>query len=44
MLVNATPESLVGAAMTAATLNLPLNNQLGHAYIVPFNERQEDGS
>lgn len=44
MLEKATPESLIGAAMTAATLNLPLNNQLGHAYIVPFNERQSDGS
>lgn len=44
MLEKATPESLIGAAMTAATLNLPINNQLGHAYIVPFNEKQEDNS
>ena len=44
MLAEATPESIVGAAMTAATLNLPLNNQLGHAYIVPFREKQDDNT
>lgn len=44
MLANAEPNSIVGAAMTAATLNLPLNNNLGYAYIIPFNERQKDGS
>lgn len=44
MLQNAVPSSIVGAAMTSATLNLPLNNNLGYAYIIPFNERQKDGS
>lgn len=44
MLKNAVPSSIVGAAMTSATLNLPLNNNLGYAYIIPFNERQKDGS
>lgn len=44
LLKNATPHSIVGAAMTSATLNLPLNNNLGYAYIIPFNERQKDGS
>lgn len=44
MLANAEPNSIVGAAMTAATLNMPLNNNLGFAYIIPFNERQKDGS
>lgn len=44
LLANAVPESIVGAAMTAATLNLPLNNSLGYAYIIPFNERQSDNS
>ena len=44
MLQNAVPASIVGAAMTSATLNLPLNNNLGYAYIIPFNERQKDGS
>lgn len=44
MLANAEPSSVVGAAMTAATINLPLNNNLGFAYIIPFNEKQKDGS
>lgn len=44
LLANAEPSSIVGAAMTAATLNLPLNNSLGYAYIIPFNERQPDGN
>jgi recombination protein RecT len=43
MLAKAEPSSIVGAAMTAATLNLPLNNSLGYAYIIPFNERQKSG-
>lgn len=44
MLANAEPQSIVGAAMTAATLNLPLNNSLGYAYIIPFKEKQKNGS
>ena len=44
LLANAEPSSIVGAAMTAATLDLPLNNSLGYAYIIPFGERQPDGS
>ena len=44
MLVNADPQSIIGAALTSATLNLPLNNSLGYAYLIPFNERQKDGS
>jgi recombination protein RecT len=44
MLSKAEPNSILGAAMTAATLNLPLNNSLGFSYIVPFNEKQKDGS
>lgn len=44
MLINAEPSSVVGAAMTAATLNLPLNNSLGYSYIIPFKEKQKDGS
>lgn len=43
-LANAEPNSIVGAAMVAATLNLPLNNAIGHAYIAPFKEKQQDGS
>lgn len=35
-LQKASPESIFGAVVTAATLNLPINNNLGFAYIVPF--------
>lgn len=44
MLANAEPNSVVASAITSATLNLPLNNNLGYAYIIPFNERQKDGN
>lgn len=44
LLAQAEPASIVGAAMTAATLNLPLNNSLGYAYIIPFGERQPSGN
>lgn len=44
MLSRAEPNSVVAAALTAATLNLPLNNAIGQAYIVPFNEKQKDGT
>jgi recombination protein RecT len=44
MLKNADPHSIYNAAATAATLDLPLNNALGFAYIVPFNQKQKDGS
>ena len=44
LLVNADPQSIIGAALTSATLNLPLNNSLGYAYLIPFNERQSNGS
>lgn len=43
-LSTAEPSSIVGAAITAATLNLPLNNNLGLAYIVPYNVKQPDGT
>lgn len=44
MLQEATPESIIGAALTSATLNLPLNNSLGLAWIVPFKEKQPDNT
>ena len=44
LLVNADPQSIIGAALTSATLNLPLNNSLGYAYLIPFNERQSNGT
>lgn len=44
LLSKADPFSIYGAAATAATLNLPLNNNLGFAYIVPYNVKQKNGS
>jgi recombination protein RecT len=44
MLKNADPVSIFNAAAVAATLDLPLNNAIGFAYIVPFNSKQKDGS
>lgn len=44
LLSSAEPNSVVGAAMTAATLDLPLNNSIGFAYIIPFNTKNPDGS
>ena len=40
MLVNADPKTIFSAACMAATLNLPINNSLGFAYIVPFQNRK----
>jgi recombination protein RecT len=44
MLKNADPMSIYNSAAVAATLDLPLNNSLGFAYIVPYNQKQSDGS
>jgi recombination protein RecT len=43
-LSEAEPYSVYNAAAVAAVLDLPLNNNLGFAYIVPYNERQSDGT
>lgn len=40
LLKNADPTTVYQAAAVAATLDLPLNNNLGFAYIVPFNNRK----
>ena len=42
MLVRADPMSVFNAACMAATLNLPISNTLGFAYIVPFNNSKEN--
>ena len=42
MLVNADPQTIFSAACMAATLNLPINNNLGFAYIVPFKSNKEN--
>lgn len=44
MLVNADAASVYNAAMMAATLDLPINNNLGFAYIIPYKVKQQDGS
>lgn len=41
MLRTADPTSIFNAACIAATLNLPLQNGLGFAYIVPFKNNKE---
>lgn len=38
------PMSVYTAAMKAATLNLPIDQNLGFAYIIPYNERKPDGT
>jgi len=40
MLKTAEPLSIINAALTAATLDLPLNNNLGFAWIVPFRDNK----
>lgn len=42
LLKKAEPTSLINAAITAATLDLPINQNLGFAYIIPYNEKQKD--
>mgnify|MGYP003655796522 CR=1 FL=1 len=41
ILKNATKESVYTSALMAATLDLPINANLGFAYIVPFNNRKK---
>lgn len=38
-LANAEPTSVYHAAAVAATMDLPINNQLGYAYIVPYKQK-----
>lgn len=44
LLAKADPHSVYHAAAVAATLDLPINNNLGFAYIVPYNSKQDDGT
>lgn len=44
LLAKAEPQSVFHAAAVAATLDLPLNSNLGFAYIVPYNQRQKDNT
>lgn len=43
-LQNCEPSSLFNACLTAASLDLPINNNLGLAYIIPYKEKLTDGS
>jgi len=42
LLKNATNESIYAAALMAATLDLPVNQNLGFAYFIPFNNRKQN--
>lgn len=42
LLSKADPASVYQSAAVAAILDLPLNNNLGFAYIVPYNEKSKD--
>lgn len=42
LLAKADPHSVYHSAAVAATLDLPLNNNLGFAYIVPYNQKYKD--
>lgn len=44
LLKKADPISVLNGAATAASLDLPLSNQLGLAYLVPFNVKQPNGT
>lgn len=41
-LKNAVPATVINAAMMAATLDLPINNNLGFAYIVPYKRKWKE--
>ena len=41
-LQNADPQSVLMAAATAATLDLPIDPNLGRAYIIPYNQSYKD--
>ncbi|WP_296173982.1 recombinase RecT [uncultured Streptococcus sp.] len=44
LLAKATNESIMTAAMKAATLKLPIEPSLGMAYIVPYNRNEKQGN
>jgi len=39
MLANCKPESVLTAALTAASLDLPINQNLGFAYLIPYKNK-----
>lgn len=44
LLANADQNSVYTAALLAASLDLPINSNLGLAYIVPYKQKQSDGT
>ncbi|GIV35433.1 MAG: hypothetical protein KatS3mg031_2968 [Chitinophagales bacterium] len=44
MLKQAEPLTVYSAALTAAALDLPINSNLGFAFIVPYNVKKKDGT
>lgn len=42
LLKKASFQSIYGAALTAATMKLPINPNLGFAYIVPYMNKKQD--
>ncbi|WP_051533399.1 recombinase RecT [Anaerovibrio sp. RM50] len=44
MLAQANPKTIMSAAMTAATLKLPINPSLGLAYIIPYRHKDKNGN
>ena len=41
MLMSCSPESITGAVISSCSMNLPLNNNLGFAYLVPFKSNKK---
>ena len=41
MLQNCKPESVIGSALTAAALDLPLDPNIGQAYVVPYGKEAQ---
>ena len=44
LLSQADPASIYNSAAVAAVLDLPINNSIGHSYIVPYKTKQKDGT
>ncbi|HHK0762272.1 TPA: recombinase RecT [Enterococcus hirae] len=42
-LSKAEPMTIIASALKAATMNLPIDKNLGYAYIVPFNRKEKVG-
>lgn len=43
-LSNAEPMTIIASALKAATMDLPIDKNLGYAYVVPFNRREKVGN